>query len=416
MVSRRLTTQVCVAGGGPAGMMLGYLLARAGVEVTVLEKHADFLRDFRGDTVHPSTMEVMAELGLLERFLQRPHDRIEQAFGVIGDRRVNLVDFRFLPVHAPFIAMMPQWDFLDFLAGEGRAFSEFQVIMQAEAKELLQVDGQVVGLRAATPDGELEVETDLVVGADGRRSTVREAAGLEVEDLGAPMDVLWLRLPRRPDDAPAPLGRIDAGRIFVMFPRNDYFQCGYVVAKGETEAIRSAGLEALRADIARMAPTVADRVGAIETWDDIKLLTVVVDRLKHWARPGLICIGDAAHAMSPVGGIGINLAIQDAVAAANILAEPLTARRLTLADLNAVQARREPPTKLIQGVQVFIQRQIIRQVLAARTSPRPPWPVLLLDRFPRLRRIPARLLGLGPRPEHVRTPDVHAAVSPAAMG
>jgi 2-polyprenyl-6-methoxyphenol hydroxylase-like FAD-dependent oxidoreductase len=412
MTGRRLSTTVCIAGGGPAGMMLGYLLARAGVAVVVLEKHADFLRDFRGDTVHPSTMEVMWQLGLLERFLERPHQRIEEAVGQIGDARLRLADLRHLPVHARFIAMMPQWDFLDFLAGEARRFPEFSLTMQAEATGLAERDGRVVGVDVETAEGPMHVEADLVVAADGRGSVLREAAGLTVEDQGAPIDVLWLRLPRKPADGPEPLGRIDAGRVFVMFPRGDYFQCAYVIPKGGFEAIQAAGLEAFRADIARLAPNLAGRADAIASWDDVKLLSVAVDRLKRWAKPGFLCIGDAAHAMSPIGGVGINLAIQDAVAAANILAHPLKDGRLSMRDLDAVQSRREWPVRLIQDAQVFVQDRVIRPVLTTRQAPRPPWPALLLDRIPLLQRIPARLIGLGPRPERVRTPDAHGP-SPA---
>jgi 2-polyprenyl-6-methoxyphenol hydroxylase-like FAD-dependent oxidoreductase len=402
-----ISTQVCIVGGGPAGMMLGLLLARAGVEAVVLEKHADFLRDFRGDTVHPSTLEVMWELGLLDRFLARPHDRAEVLAGQVGETMVTAADFRHLPVHAPFVAFMPQWEFLDFLADEARRYPQFRLCMQAEAVDLVETGGQVVGVRANHQGEPLSVEAALVVGCDGRHSTVRDKASLAVEDLGAPMDVLWMRLPRRPDDGSMPLGRIDAGRVFVMINRGDYFQCGYVVSKGAYEQIRERGLDWLKADIARLAPAMADRVDTLTSWDDIRLLTVAVDRLTRWSRPGLLCIGDAAHAMSPVGGIGINLAIQDAVAAANILWRPLKEGHLTVNDLEAVQARREPPTRRTQALQIAIQRQVIAPVLAASASPRPPWPVRLLNIFPVLRRIPARVIGMGFQPEHVRSPDAH---------
>jgi 2-polyprenyl-6-methoxyphenol hydroxylase-like FAD-dependent oxidoreductase len=406
---RRLETGYCIAGGGPSGMMLGYLLARAGVKVVVLEKHGDFLRDFRGDTVHPSTLEVMYELGLLERFLERPHTKVDQLSGQVGGTVVHLADFRHLPTHARFIALMPQWEFLDFLAGEARAFEEFTLIMCAEARELIVEGERVAGVMAAAPDGDLEIRADLTVAADGRHSMLREQAGLEVIDLGAPMDVLWMRLPRRPDDSDLPLGHIDAGRIFVMIPRDGYFQCGYVVAKGEYDAIRAEGLEALRQSIARLVPMMADRVGTLDDWDDVKLLTVSVDRLKQWSRPGLLCIGDAAHAMSPVGGVGINLAIQDAVAAANILAAPLAAGRVTPSDLLAVQRRREGPTRFIQGVQLFIQGRVIGPTLRGGGAPKVPWPVNLFNWFPVLRRVPARIVGLGLRFERVATRDVHRA-------
>jgi 2-polyprenyl-6-methoxyphenol hydroxylase-like FAD-dependent oxidoreductase len=400
-------TTCCIVGGGPAGMMLGYILARAGVEVTVLEKHADFLRDFRGDTVHPSTMEALYELGLLDRFLKRPHDRIEQLFGQIGEDTVQLADMRHLPAHARFIALMPQWDFLDFLSGEAKVFPEFHLMMRAEATDLIEENGAVVGVAATTPAGALDIRADVVVAADGRSSVLRDRAGLQVEDCGAPMDVLWMRIPRLNADEELPLGRVDAGIIFVAIPRTDYFQCAYVIGKGGYDALRAKGLEAYRQTIAELIPTFAGRVDGLKDWDDIKLLTVTVDRLKTWARPGLLCIGDAAHAMSPVGGVGINLAIQDAVAAANALAAPLAAHRLTLADLRKVQARREGPTKSMQAVQLFVQRNIISVTLASRATPRAPWPARLLNAFPLLRRIPARVIGLGFRLEHIQTPNAH---------
>lgn len=400
-------TTCCIVGGGPAGMMLAYILARAGVEVIVLEKHADFLRDFRGDTVHPSTMEALWELGLLERFLKRPHDRIEQLSGQIGEDIVNLADLRHIPAHARFIALMPQWDFLDFLSSEGRRFPEFHLMMRAEAMDLIEESGAVVGVRGQTPDGPLQVRADLVVAADGRSSVLRAKAGLEVQDLGAPMDVLWLRLPRHPGDEEMPLGRIDAGRILVAIPRGDYFQCGFVVAKGGYQVVRDAGLEAFRQSIATLVPAFAARVDALTDWDQIKLLTVSVDRLRQWAKPGLLCIGDAAHAMSPVGGVGINLAIQDAVAASNALAGPLRAKTLTLADLQRVQAWRERPTRWMQTVQLAVQHRVIGPTLTAQATPRAPWQARLLNTFPLLRRIPARVLGLGFRLEHIHTRDVH---------
>jgi 2-polyprenyl-6-methoxyphenol hydroxylase-like FAD-dependent oxidoreductase len=304
---------------------------------------------------------------------------------------------------------MPQWDFLNFLADEARRFPEFTVLMQAEAIDLVHSEGLVTGLSATTPTGEIEVAARLVVGADGRHSTVRERAGLVVEDLGAPMDVLWMRLPRQPDDPPAALGNIVAGRIFVMIPRGDYFQCGYVVAKGSFDEIRRQGLEALQASIVEISPLMKDRVAVLADWDQVKLLTVAVDRLQRWAAPGLLCIGDAAHAMSPIGGVGINLAIQDAVAAANILAPVLRDRAPSLADLEAVQARREPPTRFMQGLQLTLQRAVIAPTLAgAGAAPSVPWPARLLNRVPLLRRIPARVLGLGTRFESVRSPNVHA--------
>jgi 2-polyprenyl-6-methoxyphenol hydroxylase-like FAD-dependent oxidoreductase len=399
----------CIAGGGPAGMMLGFLLARAGVEVLVLEKHADFLRDFRGDTIHPSTLELMHELGLLTEFLARPHQEAMQLTGWVGDAEVTIADFSHLPTRCRFIAFMPQWDFLNFLAERGRGFPTFHLRTQAEVTDLLEDGGRVVGVRATTPDGPLEVRAALVVGADGRHSTVRTRAGLTVEDLGAPIDVLWLRLPRRPGDPKNPLGRFDRGKVFVLLDRGDYWQCGYVIPKGHFDAIRRQGLEAFRDGIAAIAPFLRDRVGELRDWEDIKLLTVAVDRLRRWYRPGLLCIGDAAHAMSPIGGVGINLAIQDAVAAANLLAGRLRGGAVAVADLRRVQRRREFPTRLTQRLQVFIQDRVIRRVLTSRTALALPWPLRLWRRYPVLRRIPARLIGIGFRPEHVNTPDVFRA-------
>jgi len=405
---KRLHVACCIAGGGPAGMMLGYLLARAGVEVAVLEKHPDFLRDFRGDTVHPSTLQVMDELGLYEAFLKLPHQEVDRLSAQVGDDRIEAADFRRLPTRARFVALMPQWDFLDFLAGRARSFPEFQLAMEARVESLLREGDQVTGVRAATPDGDLEVVADLVVAADGRDSDVRRLAGLAVRDLGAPMDVLWMRLPRFPDDEGASLGRAAAGRIFVQIPRGDYFQCGYVVRKGGADELRAAGMEAFRRSIENVSPMMRGRTDALNTWDDVKLLGVSVNRLEAWCAPGLLCIGDAAHAMSPVGGVGINLAIQDAVATARLLHAPLRERRLTLADLRQVQRRREWPTRVTQAAQVFIQRRAIAPTLAGGEI-KAPWPLKLLNHAPWLRRLTARAVGLGIRPEHVGSPDVHEA-------
>jgi 2-polyprenyl-6-methoxyphenol hydroxylase-like FAD-dependent oxidoreductase len=408
-----MRVRCCIAGGGPAGMMLGYLLARAGIDVVVLEKHADFLRDFRGDTVHPSTLDVIAELGLLDEFLQRPHTELRQIGGLIGDTPVTVADFSHLRTACTFIALMPQWEFLNFLAEHGKRYPGFRLVMRAEVTGLIEESGRIVGVRATTPDGALEVRADLVAGTDGRHSTVRERAGLTVRDLGAPIDVLWLRLSKRPDDQTATLGRFVAGHIFVTLDRGDYWQCAYVIRKGGYDEVRARGLAALRADVAAVAPSLRDRVDELRDWDDVKLLTVTVDRLKRWHRPGLLCIGDAAHAMSPIAGVGINLAVQDAVAAANILYEPLRAGALDDRDLAAVERRRTFPTRVTQGVQVFVQDRIFRRVLAAApatstTATPVPWPVKLLRAFPVLQRLPARFVGVGVRPEHVRTPEVKA--------
>lgn len=398
----RITTRCCIAGGGPAGMMLGFLLARAGVDVVVLEKHADFLRDFRGDTIHPSTLELMHELGLLEEFLKRPHSKVYELGGKIGDTAVTLADFRHLPTRCRFVAFMPQWDFLDFLATQGRRYPSFRLMMLAEAVDLLEEGGRVAGVRVQTPDGPAEVHADLVIGADGRGSIVRERAGLVVDNLGAPMDVLWTRVSRLPSDPKAALGHFGAGHIFITLDRGDYWQCAYVIPKGGADAVKAKGLPVFRQSILDMVPWLGTRVEEIASWDDVKLLTVAVDRLRQWYRPGLLCIGDAAHAMSPIGGVGINLAIQDAVAAANILAAPLKANAVSLDHLQAVQQRREWPTRVTQRIQLLVQDRIISRVLASTQKPKPPFVAKLLNAIPLLRRIPARVIGMGVRPEHIR--------------
>jgi 2-polyprenyl-6-methoxyphenol hydroxylase-like FAD-dependent oxidoreductase len=388
-------------------MMLGLLLARAGVEVVVLEKHADFLRDFRGDTIHPSTLEVIHELGLLETFLELPHQEIQELRGVVSGHEVTLADFRHLPTRCRFIALLPQWDFLDFLASEAGRYPTFRLLMDAEVTGLLSSEDRISGVRARTRDGLLEVRAALTVGADGRDSTVRTLSELAVRDLGAPMDVFWMRLSHREGDPSVPLGRIGGGRILVMIFRGSYWQCGYVIAKGASEAIRARGIEAFRREIAAAAPFLGDRIHELESWSDVKLLTVRVDRLARWWRPGLVCIGDAAHAMSPVGGVGINLAIQDAVALANVAAEPLRAGRLESRHLARLERRRALPTRLTQRAQILIQENVLRPSLSPReSSEAPPLLVRLLRVFPWLRRVPARFVGMGARPEHVRTPSI----------
>jgi 2-polyprenyl-6-methoxyphenol hydroxylase-like FAD-dependent oxidoreductase len=406
MASQTITTRCAIAGGGPAGMMLGFLLARAGVDVLVLEKHRDFLRDFRGDTIHPSTLEVMHELGLLDAFLKLPHSKVYEVGGIVGDEQIVFADFRHLPTRCGFIAFIPQWDFLDFLADQGKRYPGFKLKMQAEIDDLLWDGDRVVGLKAKLPRGALDVRADLVVGADGRHSAVRRLAGLQSEDFGAPMDVLWLKLSKRASDGSQVLGRIKAGRLFVMLDRGDYWQCAYVIPKGGFAALRCKGLDAFRQDLVMLNPALADRVSEIASWDDVKLLTVRVDRLKRWYRAGLLCIGDAAHAMSPVAGVGINLAIQDAVAAANILAEPLREGAVTEEVLAKVQKRREWPTKMTQRLQLLVQKRVISNVLAATAQPRAPFVFSLFQRFPFLRRIPGRLIGMGFRPEHVRVAEI----------
>jgi 2-polyprenyl-6-methoxyphenol hydroxylase-like FAD-dependent oxidoreductase len=409
VANESLTTQCCIAGGGPAGMMLGFLLARAGVRVVVLEKHADFLRDFRGDTVHPSTLELMHELGLLDEFLKLPHRTVDRLSMQIGDRRIRLIDLTHLPTHCKFIALMPQWDFLNFLADHGRRYSQFDLRMRAEATDLIEQADRVAGVRVKTPDGELTVHADLVVGCDGRHSTMREKAGLQSDDYGAPMDVLWFCITRRDSDGADVFGHIEAGALLVMLDRGDYWQCAYVIPKGGIDKVKANGIEAFRNRVAALSPFLADRVGELRSFDDVKLLSVMVNRLRRWWRPGLICIGDAAHAMSPIGGVGINIAVQDAVAAANRLAAPLKAGTMTDGHLQAIQARRDFPARMTQKIQLTMQNRIIGPALQSTREPKPPLLFKLFDVVPRLRRIPGRLLALGIQPEHVQTPDIGAA-------
>lgn len=403
----------CIAGGGPAGMMLGLLLARAGVPVVVLEKHADFLRDFRGDTVHPSTLEVMYELGLLDALLARPHDELRTLRAVIGHKDVVLADFGRIPARCGFIAMVPQWEFLAFLRDEAARHPTFQLRMCAEVTGLVERDGRVAGVYAHTPDGPLRVDADLVVAADGRHSAVRATARMPVRDFGAPIDVLWIRLPKAPGDPAFSGGRVLPGRFLVLLDRGTYWQCAFVIPKGALDELRAAGLPALRTAVTEVAPLFAGRTDHIASWDDVRFLSVRVDRLDRWWRPGLLCIGDAAHAMSPIGGVGINLAIQDAVAAANVLAGPLSDPRVTTDQLSPllarVQRRRMFPTRVTQAAQVAVQDRVVRPVLAGATPTMSvPWSIRLLDRFPVLRVVPAYLVGVGVRPEHVRSPSARA--------
>jgi 2-polyprenyl-6-methoxyphenol hydroxylase-like FAD-dependent oxidoreductase len=411
MADSSITTKCCIVGGGPAGVMLGFLLARAGVDVVVLEKHADFFRDFRGDTVHPSTLELMYELGLLDEFLKVPHQKVEMLTAQIGADHLTMIDFRHLPTRCKYVALMPQWDFLDFLAKHGKRYKTFDLRMRAEATDLIEEGERIAGVRAQTPDGTLTIRAALVVGTDGRHSTVRDKAGFKSDDYGAPMDVLWFRMSRKHSDAADTFGHVEAGRMMIMLDRGDYWQCAYVIPKGGIDRVQAEGLEAFRGRVVEMSPFLADRIGDIKSWDDVKLLSVAVDRLQKWWRPGLICVGDSAHAMSPIGGVGVNIAVQDAVAAANRLAGPLKAGTVTTADLQAIQDRRMLPVRFTQWLQLTIQKRIISRVLESQQRPTPPLLFKLFKVFPVLRRIPARLLGVGIRPEHVHTPEASSALA-----
>jgi 2-polyprenyl-6-methoxyphenol hydroxylase-like FAD-dependent oxidoreductase len=395
----------CIVGGGPAGMMLGLLLARAGVETIVVEKHADFLRDFRGDTIHPSTLEALNDLGLLGEFLALPHSEVQFAEAEVGDVKIPIADFSTLPTIAKFVAFMPQWDFLDFLAAHAKAYPGFRLMMQTRADTLIVEDGRVVGVDAETSTGPIAIRADLTIACDGRHSTLRQAAGFVPEEIGAPMDVLWFRVPRHRSDGEAVFARIAAGQILVRFNRGEYWQCAYVIPKGSAETLETQGIESLRSKMAALAPAIADRLTALESFDDVKLLTVAVDRLPLWHREGLLCIGDAAHAMSPIGGVGINLAIQDAIATANLLAEPLARGDLiTNERLAEVQKRRAWPTKATQAIQVLFQNKLVSRALASRDKFEPPFLMRLFLPFAFLRRLPARVIGIGVRPERIRSP------------
>jgi 2-polyprenyl-6-methoxyphenol hydroxylase-like FAD-dependent oxidoreductase len=407
-MSTRIETSCCITGGGPAGVMLGFLLARMGVDVWVLEKHGDFLRDFRGDTIHPSTLQVLHELGILDEFLERPHQETLELAGMIGKETTVIADFSHLPTRCKFIAFMPQWEFLNFLAEKARQYPSFHLEMQAEVTGLIEEDGRIVGVRATTGSDDVEIRAGLTVGADGRHSIVREGAHMERLILGAPMDILWMRLSRKSEsnNYGQSLGRIDTGRMLALINRNDYWQIGYVISKGAADEMRSKDIAPFREELVRLAPFLRDQVHELRSWDDVKLLTVAVDRLTRWSRPGLLCIGDAAHAMSPIGGVGINLAIQDAVATANLLGAKLLKGIPSESDLDAVQRRRMFPTRATQWIQITAQNNVIKKILASTKPITLPWPLKLTKKFPRLRRIPARVIGMGFRPEHVKTPEL----------
>jgi len=402
-----ITTRCCVVGGGPAGMMLGYLLARAGIEVTVLEKHGDFFRDFRGDTIHPSTMELMHELELLEDFLKQPHQKVEKLELDFEGTTVIGPDFTHLPVRCRYIAFMPQWDFLNFLAGHAKRLPAFHLKMKAEVTGLIEENGRVAGVVAKTDEGELNVRADFVFAADGRSSTVRKLAGMEVEDFGVPIDVLWFRLTKPKNETTHFLGRVRNGNAMVTIDRGDYYQAGSIIPKGAFEQIKKDGLAAFQERIATIVPSVRETVKKLDSWDKVKLLTVQINRLHRWHRPGLLCIGDSAHAMSPAGGVGINLAIQDAVAAANILAARILRGTCTTDDLGLVQKRREWAVKMTQGLQVIIHKNMFRKNSGTANAIDIPWPARkALGLFaPLLRRVAARIIGIGFRAEHIHSPD-----------
>ena len=403
-MAEKLQTRCVIAGGGPAGMMAGYLLARAGVPVIVLEKHADFFRDFRGDTIHPSTLELMYQLGLLDEFLTQPHQEVRELRAVVNGQVVPIADFTSLPTHCKFIAFMPQWDFLNFLSTHAKRFPSFQLLMQHEVVDLILDQHRVTGVRVKTPHGELEIRADLIIGADGRHSTIQTRAGLERQDFGVPIDVLWMRISKKHDDPQQSFGFFQRGKLLVLLDRGDYWQSGFVIPKGGFDEIRARGLQQFQNSIVSFAGFLRDRVAELDDWSQIRLLTVQINRLRDWCRDGLLCIGDSAHAMSPAGGVGINLAIQDAVATANLLAGKLRTGRVSVDDLRKVQARREWPTRLIQAMQVFIHRNLVTGQTSQRKDSLP-IVFRLLKWFPILRQIPARFIGIGPRPEHVRSPS-----------
>jgi 2-polyprenyl-6-methoxyphenol hydroxylase-like FAD-dependent oxidoreductase len=399
-----IRTRCVVVGGGPAGMMTGYLLARAGVDVVVLEKHADFNRDFRGDTIHPSTLELMHELGLLDEFLKLPHQEVRELRGIFNGYLAPLTDFSRLPTHCKFIAFMPQWDFLNFFSAKAKRFPSFALHMQNEVIDLIFDQQRVSGVRVKTPEGERDFRADLIIGADGRHAITHTRAGFEIQELGVPIDVLWMHISKRAGDPEQLFGFFSHGKLLVLINRENYYQAGFVIPKGGIEAIKQRGLPALHSEIISLAPFLKDRIAELDDWSKIKLLTVQINRLRKWCRAGLLCIGDSAHAMSPAGGVGINLALQDAVATANLLAAKVKAGPVSVADLELVQKRREWPTRVIQAMQAFIHRRVVTG-RESRSGDSLPIFVRLLQWFPALRSLPARFIGIGPRAEHIHSPD-----------
>jgi 2-polyprenyl-6-methoxyphenol hydroxylase-like FAD-dependent oxidoreductase len=401
---RIVDVSCCIVGGGPAGMMLGYLLGRAGVETVVLEKHEDFFRDFRGDTVHPSTLQVMDELGLIDGFLKLPHQQLQIMEGQFGSALVRLADLRRLDAKYRFIAFMPQWDFLNFLRDHGKQFPSLKVMMKTEATDLIWSGDKVTGVIANTPEGPVQIHANLTVACDGRHSIVRDRARLDVEEIGAPMDVLWFRAGKRADEKERLFARVETGKMMVTFDRGDYWQCAYVIAKGQYDAVKARGLDSFRNDIVAIAPILQHGIADVKTWDDVKLLTVAINRLKRWTRPGLLCIGDAAHAMSPVGGVGVNLAVQDAVSTANLLAAKLVHGCPSEEELRAVRERREFPMRMTQRMQVIVQNNIISVALKGDRRMTPPLLLRAVSSMPWLQGLAARFLAIGVRPEHVQSP------------
>jgi 2-polyprenyl-6-methoxyphenol hydroxylase-like FAD-dependent oxidoreductase len=400
-----VTTSCCIVGAGPAGLMLGLLLARAGVDVLVLEKHRDFLRDFRGDMIHPATLELMDDLGLLEQLLALPHQKLPEFVGLMGSLRLPMVDFTGLPTRCKFLVNMPQWEFLAFMRHAAAEYPNFRLRMQSDAVALIERDRRVVGVEVEAPRGRFAVHADLTVCADGRRSLLRELAGLQVEHVGTTIDALWMKITRRAEDGES-LRRFAAGHILVNLDRDDYWQCALVIPKGTFAAIKDQGLARFRGRIGDLVPAFRDRLEHdLAGWDDVKLLDVAINRLPQWHRPGLLCIGDAAHAMSPTTGVGINLAIQDAVAAANILSSPLLRGAMSDHHLRRVQRSRALPTRAMQVLQGLIERKIVVPVLNSRELTKVPWSLRLLRRSRTLRRLLGRIIGLGFGRERVKQSD-----------